>query len=106
MGKNRDVKSLSRVIANVALHQLLVKHTNRPESQHHLESEVIEYRSTAMSKAAEHNWNEKDRERIRQNSLKELRKIIENNYPDVSFPNEELRRTLDNLIIEVLGEPK
>lgn len=105
MGKNKIIKSLSKVIANVALHQILVKHTNKPESQEHLESEIIEYRSIALSKAAKHNWNEEDKEKIRQNSLKEIKKIIKNQYSDVSFPNEELTKAIGSLIREVLGEP-
>lgn len=58
MSKNKLIKSLSKIIANVALHKLLAKHTNHPESKMFLNSEIIEYRNVAVNKSKEYNWNE------------------------------------------------
>jgi len=32
MGKNRDRKSLIRLMANTIVHEIIVKHTNNPET--------------------------------------------------------------------------
>ena len=54
MGKNRDIASLIRVIANVVVHEIVAEHTNKPESAHSLNSEVIEYRSKAERASEEY----------------------------------------------------
>ena len=43
MGKDRDIKTLIRLLANTVVHQIVAEHTNKPESKHFLSSEVIEY---------------------------------------------------------------
>ena len=48
MGKNRVRESLIREVANVVIHQIVAKHTNRSEAAHFLESETIDYRVRAI----------------------------------------------------------
>ena len=57
MGKNRVRKSLIRGIVNIIVHEVLAKHTNKPESTHFLSSEVIAYRGQTRKIANEFNWN-------------------------------------------------
>ena len=70
MGKNRDRESLIRLMVNTIVHELVLKNTNRPESKHFLNSEVIEYRSQTEKMAKEHNWNNEDKVHIREKALK------------------------------------
>lgn len=103
MGKTNVIKSLSKVIANISLHKLIVVHTNKPESKHFLESEIIEYRSVAQLKSQEFNWNNVDRERISEMSLKILKNMKEKKYPDIEFSDKEAEKvifqTVDDLLI-------
>ena len=64
MGKNRDLDILIRLIVNTIVHEIVVRHTNRPESEHFLESEIIEYRGQAKKAAKSHNWNDNDKRHI------------------------------------------
>jgi len=103
MGKNNIIKSLSRVIANISLHKLIVIHTNRPESRHFLESEIIEYRSLAYAKSQEFNWNDADKELIKNLSLKFLKNMRENKYQDISFSDKEAEKVVLDTIKSLLG---
>ena len=48
MGKNRIIKILGNIIGNIAVHKILVKYTNKPESINHLSEEVATYRDNAI----------------------------------------------------------
>ena len=61
MGKNKIIKSLGKVIGNVAMHKLLLIYTSKPESKSYLKSEIMEYSADAFEKAQEFNWNENDK---------------------------------------------
>lgn len=102
MGKNDVIKSLSKVIANIALHKLVFSHTNKPESKHFLESEIIEYRSVAQNKAMEFNWSDSDKKRIYEISLKFLKSERETKYPDVEFSDEEAEKIMSETINDLL----
>ncbi|MBS3088910.1 hypothetical protein J4402_03995 [Candidatus Pacearchaeota archaeon] len=102
MGKNDVIKSLSKVIANIALHKLVFAHTNKPESKHFLESEIIEYRSVAQNKALEFNWNESDKKKIHEISLNLLKKEKDTKYPDIEFPDEEAEKIMSETINDLL----
>ena len=65
MGKNRIRESLIREIANIIVHEIVAKHTNKPESVHFLESETIEYRSNAEKTSKKYNWDIDDKEYIK-----------------------------------------
>lgn len=102
MGKIASIKTLSKVIANTALHRLLLKYIIKPESKNHLEAEVLAYRGLAITKSNEFNWNDEDKEIIKQNSFKELKKRIRK-YPEIEFKEEDLQAILDQTIKEILG---
>jgi len=74
MGKNRDRESLIRFIVITIVHEIVLANTNRQESEHFLNSEVIEYRSQTEKTAGEHIWNEYDKKYIEEESLKRLKK--------------------------------
>jgi hypothetical protein len=97
MGKNRVIKSLGNIIGNVVLHKIKLKHTNMPESTNHLFFEIGTYRDNALEIAQQFNWNESDKQRIKQESIKEFNKRIKK-YPDVKFTKEELNSLIDETI--------
>ena len=101
MGKNRVIKSLGRCVGNVALHKILVEHTNKPESKNHLESEVVEYGADAFEKAQMFNWNENDKEKVREFAIRRTHNLIEN-YPDVSFDDEAIEKMVDEAMDDLM----
>ena len=100
MGKKSSIASLSRLIANIVIHKILVKHTNKPESISYLEHEIIEYRDVAITSAQEFNWNKEDLNKIESLSLKKFNKEMSKRYPDVKFPIKEA----ENIILETIDE--
>ena len=102
MGKNDVIKSLSKVIANISLHKLLIAHTNRPESRRFLESEIIEYRSVAQIRSLEFNWNETDKKRISEFSLKLLKNMKEKKYHDIEFSDREAEAVIFQTLHDLL----
>ncbi len=102
MGKNDIIKSLSKVIANISLHKLIIAHTNRSESKHFLESEIIEYRSVAQIKSQEFNWNDVDRKRISEMSFKILKNMKEKKYQDIKFSDREAEKAVSGTIDDLL----
>lgn len=95
MGKNRDRESLIRIMTNMIVHEVVAKHTNKPESKNFLNSEIIEYRSQAEDSAEKHNWNNKDIEYIRKKVLKKIKEKMEKKYSDVSFSMKEIEKFLN-----------
>ena len=102
MGKNRDIESLVRLIVNTIVHEIIVKHTNKPESKHFLGSEIAEYRSQTEKMAEQHNWNNQDKEHLREKSLKKIKEKLASKYPDVSFSAKEAEKLLDKEINNLL----
>ena len=103
MGKNDVIKSLSKVIANISLHKLIVAHTNKPESKHFLESEIIEYGNVAQNKSQEFNWNDMDKKRIMKLSLKFLANAKKKKYFDVDFSQNEAEKMILETVDDLLG---
>ena len=101
MGKKSAIESLSRIIANVVVHEILLKYTNKPESISHLDYEVNEYRDTAISRAEKFNWNESEKEDIMLKALDIFKKKMIKEYVDVKFPIKEAERFLNNVLTEV-----
>ena len=95
MGKTRVVKSLGRRIGNIALHNLLGKYTQRPESKEHLESEEIAYRDSAIKEAKQYNWNEEDKQGVKQEALDFIKNKLEKKYFDVKIPLEETKKEVE-----------
>ena len=100
MGKKSSISSLSKIIANITVHKVLLKYTNKPDSINHLNYEVVEYRDTATSRAEEFNWNKADKEKIKLNALKHFKRKMAGKYKDVKFPMEDAKRLLDETIKE------
>jgi|SRR3989338_7102064 len=103
MGKNEIIKSLSKVIANISLHKLIVIHTKKPESIHFLESEIVEYRNVAQTKAQEFNWNDYEKEKIQTLSLKILLKLKKKKYTDIEFSIKEAEKIILETIEDLIG---
>jgi len=97
MGKNSVIQSLSRCIGNVVMHKLLLAHTNKPESKPKLKHEIEEYGEDALEKAQEFNWNEYDKEEIKEKSIERVHVLAEY-YPDVKFEEKELEKFLDETL--------
>ncbi|MBS3100027.1 hypothetical protein J4463_02325 [Candidatus Pacearchaeota archaeon] len=102
MGKSRTIKILGNIIGNLVVHKILTKHTNKPESIHHLKSEIDAYRDNSLEIASEYNWNEKDKAQIKEISLKNFEKDMSNHYADVKFPKEEVPALIKETINELL----
>ncbi len=101
MGKRSVIKSLGRCIGNVALHKLLLAHTNRPESKNYLRSEVLEYGTDAFEKAQIFNWNERDKEEIKRLALERVTRLLEN-YPDIEPADGEVEKLVTETIEDVM----
>ena len=102
MGKNRDIESLARLMVNTIVHEIVVKHTNKPESKHFLSSEIAEYRSRAEKMAEQHKWNGKDKGQIKVKTLKKIKEKLAYKYSDVSFSAKEVERLVDREIKDLL----
>ncbi|MBI3623964.1 hypothetical protein HY212_07850 [Candidatus Pacearchaeota archaeon] len=102
MGKNRDTESLVRLMVNTIVHEIVVKHTNKPESKHFLSSEIAEYRNQTEKMAEQHNWNDKDKEQIREKILKRIKEKLSSKYPDVSFSAKEAEKLVNEEIKDLL----
>lgn len=101
MGKKSTIDSLSKIIANVVVHKVLLEYTSKPESVNHLSYEIVEYRDTAISRADEFNWNRLDKEKIKSNALKHFERKMAKRYNDVKFPIKEAIKLLNQTMEEV-----
>jgi len=101
MGKNRIIKSMGKVIGNIVVHKILVNHTNRPESLHYLQSEVNTYRDNIFGIVQEYNWNESDKHKIKEESLREFKNRIEK-YQDIKYTQKEADDLIDEIINDVI----
>jgi len=90
MGKNRIRESLIREITNIIVHEIILKHTNRPESVHFLESEIIEYRSMAEKTSEKYNWNAEEKKDIERKALEMIKKKLVVKYSDVKYSEKEV----------------
>jgi hypothetical protein len=102
MGKKSVIKSLGNVIGNIVLHKILVKYTNKPESLHHLKSEITAYSDNASDLASGFNWNDLDIEEIKQEAYSNFKRDIEKYYPDVKFPEEEAEKLIEETLNDIL----
>jgi len=101
MGKKSSIRIISGLIAGMTAHKILLKYTNKPESINHLESEVDNYRDNLSSMLTEFNWNDKDKEEIKNESKRILKtKLKESHFADVKFPANEPEKIIDETIIE------
>lgn len=104
MGKNSTIKTIGRIIGGITAHKILVKYTNKPESIHHMNSEIENYRGNLFDIMNEFNWNSKNKERIKEEALKSLKKEIRQpHFSDVKFPLGEINSLLSQTIKEFFG---
>jgi len=101
MGKNSVIKTLGKRIGNVILHNLLVKHTNRPESAGHLQSEEVAYRDAAVKEAKKYNWNNEDKKAIKLIAIEFIKNKKDKKYFDVAFSMKEADKLVDEDIINL-----
>lgn len=101
MGKNRIIKSLGNILGNIAVHKLLIKYTNKPESVSHLHKEVGVYGENASEIAQEFNWNDKDRLKISEEALKKFKHNMAKYYSDVIFQENEASDLIGQVIDEL-----
>lgn len=102
MGKNRDIESLIRLIVNTIVHEIVIKHTNRPESKHFLSSEIAEYRSQTEKAAKKYNWNNKDKINISKKALAKIKEKLAVKYPDVIYSEPEITKKLEQLMNNIV----
>ncbi len=101
MGKNRDKESLIRLLVNTIVHEIVLKHTNEPESKKFLSSETTEYRGQTGKMAEQHTWNIGDKEDIRKKALKKIKENLGSKYSDVSYSPKEAEILLDKELNEL-----
>ena len=96
------IEQLIRFVVNTIVHQIVEKHTNRPESKNFLNSEIIEYRGKAEESAESHNWNEEDKKYLESESLKKIKEKLAMKYSDITYSDEEAVKKLRDLIKEII----
>jgi len=104
MGKNRTRESLIRELTNIVMHKLIAKYTNRPETVHFLESEIIEYRSKAEKTLEKYNWNADDKGYIEKKALKMIKEKLATKYPDVRYSEQDAISKLRETIKDIAGD--
>ncbi len=102
MGKNRDRDSLIRLIVNTIVHEIVVRHTNRPESENFLAAEIIEYRSQTEKVAKSHNWNDNDKKDIEDKALIKIKDKLSIKYSDVKYAEHEIITKLKKAINDLI----
>ncbi|MEK6855063.1 MAG: hypothetical protein AABX73_02465 [Nanoarchaeota archaeon] len=102
MGKNSVIESLSRLIANTIVHNILIGKTSKPEAVNHLESEEIEYRAQAIKKSGLYHWNNEDVARIKEEIKKKIENKFKNKYTDVIVPKDKIKELIDTDIKDLL----
>lgn len=102
MGKHQGRESLIFSIVKTIVHEIVARHTNRPESVHFLRSEVTEYRSQTEKSADNYNWNIDDKKYIEEKALKMIKEKLARKYSDVSYSEQELRNVLSEFMDEML----
>lgn len=99
MGKNSTIKTIGKIIGGITAHKILVKYTNNPESIHHIDSEIENYRGNLFDIINEFNWNDYGKEKIKVESLKSLKKEFKKpHFIDVKFPTNEMDIILSQTI--------
>ena len=103
MGKNRVIKIIADLIAGMVAHKIILKHTNKPESVNHLESEIDNYRGTLTDYLTEFNWNIHDKENIKFEAKKSLSKELKkSHFSDVTFNTKESQELIEKTLNEIM----
>ncbi|MEK6860152.1 MAG: hypothetical protein AABX54_05050 [Nanoarchaeota archaeon] len=102
MGKNRTIKNLADLMAGMIAHRILTKYTNKPESIHHMESEINNYREIISNFRMLFNWNSDDKKRIFEETRKSLEKELKKeHFRGVKFPSSEKEKILNEIMKEM-----
>jgi hypothetical protein len=105
MGKNNTIASLSNIIGGMVAHKILLKYTNKPETKNHLEGEVKNYGNSAFDLASQYNWNQEDKERIKQESFSAFKKELKNpHFTGIIFPMNDAELILDETLKNIFDE--
>jgi len=86
---------------NIAVHEMVAKHANRPDASHFLRSEIVEYRTQAEKTAEEYNWNEEDKQLIKNLAIEFIKNKKDIKYPDVNFSIDEANKLIEEEIINL-----
>ena len=101
MGKNKVTKTLGSRIGNVVLHELIGRHTNRPESRNFLHNEELVYRDGAIKDAKKYHWNEEDKKALRAMAFDFVKFMWNKKYPDVKLVLTEAENLIDKEISDL-----
>ena len=101
MGKTAIIRSLAKCIGNVALHKIILKHTNKPESIKHLKDEIADYSADAFENAQMHSWSDKEKEEIKNKSLVRVKNLIKK-YSDIKYEENEIGYYINETMKEML----
>jgi len=100
MGKNKDLKSLGKVIGNIAIHKALIEHTNKPESKEFLKKEILAYRDSVIKKYETYHWNSKDKEKIKEQAIAYAKKKRSKKYFDTGI----IMKDIEDFVLEMINE--
>jgi hypothetical protein len=90
MGKDRVIKTIGKLIGGMTAHKILIKYNITPKSDSHLNKEEQNYGGQIEDNRAEYNWNIYDKEKIKREAQKSLRKELKKkHFIGVNFPNDE-----------------
>lgn len=105
MGKSRNIKIIAGYIGKITAHKLLIKYGNNPEAVHHMESEITNYRGNSSDFIAEYNWSEYDKEKIRREAEKSVKKELKRkHFEGIKYPESEINPAFTLTLKEVLPE--
>lgn len=100
MGKDRDIKTLAKLIGGKTAHHLRSVYGN-PLHKDWNRKEVDNYRRQIPNEISGHNWNDNDKIKIKQESKKELLKELKKpKFSCFEYPVDEIDNFLDNSIKE------
>ena len=90
MGKDRVIKTIGKLIGGMTAHKILIKYNLTPKSDNHLRAKAQTYGGQIEDNLEEYHWNNYDREKIKIEAQKSLRKELKKkHFIGVKFPNNE-----------------
>jgi len=102
MGKNSIIKSLGKVIGNLAVHKATLKFGDKPESEHHTSSEIVSYRNNGKYLGSGYNWNKEDKKLIRNQAFKYFFKKMKKKYSHINFTINDANNIIDKSMNECI----
>jgi hypothetical protein len=99
MGKNNNLTSIANSLAITILHELVLEHTNKPESKTHLQKEYIEYRGQSIKKINRQKLNEKDKALLKEKIISKIQNKLNIKYPDIKIPSKEITKKINESLL-------